>query len=339
MTKSIIFDFESTGFKPLSVISKFNRILEFSATCIETNVRFTRLVNPGMRIPWQSTAIHHVTDADVANAPPFEHVWHEFVRTFDLNDNDEIVLMAHNCHLFDEVLLRKSLPFDLPSNIKFFDTLLFFRWFLPNLKSWALPDLYKSVFQEDMHDAHRASADVNALHRLWLWFRPQVENPWAFYDLYDDQLTSFRFIKETRAKWIIMKTGYKTRSVFVYHCKRHFDNNYALFDQWVRICLDIPDPTQRLMLTAQVFDIPLHKLNKSCLFYHFNDDDECLDDVDYYVKFKYCVAGRPQCGPMLRGVSMIKTGDYHLSFPPRRLLLRPRPHPHPQTTPPATIEA
>ena len=74
----VFFDLETTGVDPLN-----DRIVEISllkmfpagpdGTAPEPIVR-TRRVNPGMPIPPGATAIHGITDADVAAEPPFEKI-------------------------------------------------------------------------------------------------------------------------------------------------------------------------------------------------------------------------------------------------------------------------
>ncbi|MEP7027179.1 MAG: 3'-5' exonuclease [Candidatus Eisenbacteria bacterium] len=74
----VYFDLETTGVDPRN-----DRIVEVSllkafppdadGSTPEPLVR-TRRVNPGMPIPPGATAVHHITDADVADEPPFEKV-------------------------------------------------------------------------------------------------------------------------------------------------------------------------------------------------------------------------------------------------------------------------
>jgi exodeoxyribonuclease X len=49
------------------------------------------LVNPGHHIPAEISAVHHITDADVAAAPPFSEV-----AQVILEDASEVCLCAHN---------------------------------------------------------------------------------------------------------------------------------------------------------------------------------------------------------------------------------------------------
>ena len=74
----VFFDLETTGVDP-----RHDRIVEVSllkafppddAGNVPEPLVKTRRVNPGMPIPPGATAIHHITDADVADEPPFEKI-------------------------------------------------------------------------------------------------------------------------------------------------------------------------------------------------------------------------------------------------------------------------
>ncbi len=67
-----VIDVETTGF-----CARNDRVVE--AACVhvdngEIAATWATLVNPGRSIPQYATRVHGITDADVANAPPFEFV-------------------------------------------------------------------------------------------------------------------------------------------------------------------------------------------------------------------------------------------------------------------------
>ena len=67
-----VFDIESTG-----VVPTRDRIVELSVIKLfpdGTKQITTRRLNPGMPIPPGATAIHGITDADVANEPYFSDI-------------------------------------------------------------------------------------------------------------------------------------------------------------------------------------------------------------------------------------------------------------------------
>lgn len=101
-----VIDLETTG----TDASK-DRIVEIAALDITkmgeryepTNVR-SHLVNPGMPIPAQASAVHHITDSDVANEPDFEAVFAPYTEHHD----GKLVLVAHNAR-FERDFLSKPL--------------------------------------------------------------------------------------------------------------------------------------------------------------------------------------------------------------------------------------
>lgn len=80
----VFFDLETTG-----VDASKDRIVEISMIKVMpdgTEDTRTRRINPGMPIPAEATAVHGITDADVADAPKFAQVaksLEEFIRGCD----------------------------------------------------------------------------------------------------------------------------------------------------------------------------------------------------------------------------------------------------------------
>lgn len=76
MTLRII-DIETTGTSPAT-----DKVIEIASVDLTAshdlaNIQDT-LVNPGIPIPPEASAVHHLIDADVANAPPFEQAIERF---------------------------------------------------------------------------------------------------------------------------------------------------------------------------------------------------------------------------------------------------------------------
>ena len=84
-----VFDVETTGIDPSE-----HRVIEIAAFDLYPDNRIERvgayLTNPGRSIPPEASAKHHLTDGDVASAPPFGAVWAHFA-------NGPTVYAAHNC--------------------------------------------------------------------------------------------------------------------------------------------------------------------------------------------------------------------------------------------------
>lgn len=90
MTIIRVFDIETTGIDP-----KEDRIVEIAAYDVDTLtsdiVRVgDNICNPKKPIPPAASAVHHLTDADVINAPEFDEVWRDYI--FD----PVAIFAAHN---------------------------------------------------------------------------------------------------------------------------------------------------------------------------------------------------------------------------------------------------
>lgn len=151
-----VFDVETTGMSPVG-----DRIVELAALRVETDGsrrRFEQLINPGRRIPSAVSAIHHITDAMVADAPDFAQIGSDF-----LDFAADSVLVAHNAR-FDLGFLQESLHrAGLPLwQGKTLDSLRLVRRTHPGLPSYRLQYLRRYFQLDDAPGmcAHRAGSDV-----------------------------------------------------------------------------------------------------------------------------------------------------------------------------------
>jgi DNA polymerase III subunit epsilon len=96
-----IIDLETTGVNPLT-----DRIVEIAILKVlpdQQVKKHNRRLNPGVPIPADATAIHGITDADVADAPPFEKVADKLLAYLAACD-----LCGFNLKRFDLQLLHNE---------------------------------------------------------------------------------------------------------------------------------------------------------------------------------------------------------------------------------------
>ena len=91
-----VLDTETTGLGELA------RIVEISCIDRAGNVLVDSLVNPGGPIPAEATAIHGISDADVAGAPTFPALW---PRVLEAVRGAEVILVYNAA--YDRRLIRQ----------------------------------------------------------------------------------------------------------------------------------------------------------------------------------------------------------------------------------------
>ncbi|MBD5295306.1 MAG: 3'-5' exonuclease [Bacteroides sp.] len=151
----VFFDLETTGTNILR-----DRIVEISIIKLfpdGTHEEKTRRLNPEMHIPEEATAIHHISDEDVASEPTFRMVAKSL---YEFLDNCDIA--GYNSNKFDvpvliEEFARVGMNFDV-NNRKFIDVQNIFY----KMEQRTLTAAYKFYCGKDLTKAHSASADTMA---------------------------------------------------------------------------------------------------------------------------------------------------------------------------------
>ena len=145
----VFFDLETTGTN-----INTDRIVEICYLKVYPNGNEetkTMRINPEMHIPEQSSAIHGIYDADVADCPTFKEVAKEIARDIEGCD-----LAGFNSNRFDipvlaEEFLRAGVDIDMMKR-KFIDVQVIYH----KLEQRTLSAAYKFYCGKNLEDAHTA---------------------------------------------------------------------------------------------------------------------------------------------------------------------------------------
>ncbi len=157
--RPIYYDTETTGIR-----NDKDRIIELAAFDPVENRTFCKLINPNMPIPPEATAIHHISNEMVADAPDFRTIAEEFLVFCP----EETVLIAHNNDAFDKLFLEqefKRANLEFPA-YQYIDTLKWARKYRSDLPRHTLQSL-REVYGFPANQAHRALDDVIVLHQVF----------------------------------------------------------------------------------------------------------------------------------------------------------------------------
>lgn len=206
----VFFDLETTGTDITN-----DRIVEISIVKLFVDGReeiFTQRINPGIHIPEAASAVHGITDADVANCPTFAAIANEIITRINGSD-----LCGYNLIRFDFPLLRmeffrNNIEFNI-DGINLIDPMKIFMMKEPRDLTAAL-QFYCS---RNLADAHSAEADTIAAKDVLL---AQIER-------YDDvpntvtELSTLSLQGVTRFADIIGKLVYNENNEICFNFGQH----------------------------------------------------------------------------------------------------------------------
>ena len=155
----IFFDLETTG---LNITA--DKIVELSYIKVYPNGQEeskTMRLNPGIPIPPQSTAVHHITNEDVKDAPSFKMVAKELARTFEGCDIAGFNSNRFDVPLLQEEFLNAGVDIDLTRH-RFVDVQTIFH----KMEQRNLSAAYKFYCGKNLDDAHSADADTRATYEV-----------------------------------------------------------------------------------------------------------------------------------------------------------------------------
>ena len=155
----VFFDLETTGTNPST-----DRIVEISLIKVMPDgaeIKRSRRINPGIPIPAEATAVHHITDADVAGEPKFKNV---AASLYELLEGCDIA--GYNSNKFDVPLLmeefkRAGIKFSTEDR-HFVDVQNIFYAMEPR----TLVAAYRFYCGKELDGAHSAMCDTQATYEV-----------------------------------------------------------------------------------------------------------------------------------------------------------------------------
>ena len=157
----IFFELETTGTN-----IQTDRIVEISLVKLMPNGSFTsktRRINPEMPIPAEASAIHHITDEDVAGEPTFRQIAASLASQLSGCDIAGFNSNRFDIPLLDQEFHRAGMDFDF-SKAKFIDVQTIYHKKEPR----TLIAAYRYYCGKDLTEAHSALADTTATMEVLL---------------------------------------------------------------------------------------------------------------------------------------------------------------------------
>jgi DNA polymerase-3 subunit epsilon len=148
-------DLETTGINVSS-----DRIVEISVLKISPNGKeewMTSRINPEMLIPPKSTAIHGITDSDVADAPIFKEIAKKLAAFLEGTDLAGFNAIKFDIPVLAEEFLRVNIDFDFLKH-KYVDVQVIFH----KKEQRTLAAAYQFYCKKELENAHSSKADTQA---------------------------------------------------------------------------------------------------------------------------------------------------------------------------------
>src|SRR5262245_35381222 len=168
---AVVIDTETTGLDPAEA-----RIVEIAAIRIvvgrlSADEIFQSLVSPGVSIPATATAIHHIDDAKVAEAPSFAKVWPALVDFIG-----EAVVIGHNIGFDLAVLERECRRAGLAyRQTRALDTRLLAEIIEPTLAAYTIESLATWLGVRG-GERHSAKGDATTTARIFAVLAPRLRD-------------------------------------------------------------------------------------------------------------------------------------------------------------------
>ncbi len=167
----IAFDVETTGLSPMN-----DKIIEVAAVLFENGEitqSYTSLVNPEVFVPYSATAINHITNEMVKNAPKENIVFAELVEFLGDALKQQTSICAHNASFDMNFLSETLMRLGYDGKISYVDTLSLSRSLIKGLHNYK-QDTVAMYFDLVNNQSHRAVTDAEICGKI-LWNLLQIE--------------------------------------------------------------------------------------------------------------------------------------------------------------------
>jgi len=155
----VFIDLETTGINVSA-----DRIVEISALKVNPNgieQWLTTLVNPGIPIPPKVTAIHGISDSDVAEAPSFREIAKTLTSFLEGCDLAGFNAMKFDIPVLAEEFLRANVDFNFRKR-KYIDVQVIFH----KKEQRTLEAAFRFYCKRELENAHSAKADTAATYEV-----------------------------------------------------------------------------------------------------------------------------------------------------------------------------
>lgn len=159
----IAFDVETTGLNPSS-----DRIIELGAVVFENKKiinKFSSLVNPQIKVPSRATAVNHITNKMLKNAPDEKEAFSRLIDFLGDAINGATILCAHNATFDMKFLSETLMRLGYDGTIYYADTLSISRKLVKGLNNYK-QDTVASYFNIVNEESHRAVTDAEVCGKI-----------------------------------------------------------------------------------------------------------------------------------------------------------------------------
>ena len=167
----VAFDVETTGLDP-----NIDRIIQIGAVIFENCVpvkRYVTFVNPERSVPEEASAVNHITDDMLRDAPNEYEAIGYLLHFLGTAAEGHHVICAHNASFDMEFLANMLRRNGVSAKLVYVDTLSLARRFIPGLQNYKLTTIAECL-NIQTENAHRADADAEMCGWIFAHMLPDI---------------------------------------------------------------------------------------------------------------------------------------------------------------------